>query len=180
MEKLSLSGSELNIFAVIYSFYKLGGFSGSREYLAKSAGVSLRAVTDTLRRLCDKGVIVKRQDEERWITYHVASEYVGLHEKGEEETSLGEGRNFPRGAKKFRSEGEETSHNNKEDNKEYNKAIYSAPERRTRSNNYKRNEEGRGKRGVTLCSPFKTEAEHNDWIERSFEAALNRTYGIDR
>ena len=58
---LGLRGSKLLVYALIYSFSRdgKGQFMGSREYLAKSTGTSIRTVTEALSELCRGGYVKK-------------------------------------------------------------------------------------------------------------------------
>ena len=57
--ELGLRGSELQIFAVIYSFSRATdeAFFGSRAYLASTAGISTRTVDRALGALSSRGLI---------------------------------------------------------------------------------------------------------------------------
>lgn len=57
---LDLSGSELNVYAVIYGFSQDGEswFTGSRKYIAGCLNVSLPTVDKAIKGLADKGLII--------------------------------------------------------------------------------------------------------------------------
>ena len=59
--KLNLKGAELMVFAIIYGFSQDGQsvFSGTVRYLAEWVGVSRRSMMDILKKLVDKGLLVK-------------------------------------------------------------------------------------------------------------------------
>lgn len=59
IDELALSGGELLVFAVIYSFTKgeRGLFFGTNDYLASISGVSLSTVKRALARLLEKGYV---------------------------------------------------------------------------------------------------------------------------
>ena len=59
--RLNLKGVELMVFAIIYGFSQDGEsvFSGTARYLAEWVGVSRRSMMDILRKLVDKGLLVK-------------------------------------------------------------------------------------------------------------------------
>lgn len=57
---LRLSGNDLVIYAIIYSFCERGNlYVGSREFLAHEAGATKRTIDYTLKRLLEMGVIEK-------------------------------------------------------------------------------------------------------------------------
>ena len=60
---LKLKGAELTTFAIIYSFSQDGvsWFSGSLSYIADFIGVSKQTVITNLKKLVDKGFVVKRE-----------------------------------------------------------------------------------------------------------------------
>ena len=60
---LKLKGAELTTFAIIYSFSQDGvsWFSGSLSYIADFIGVSKQTVITNLKKLIDKGFVVKRE-----------------------------------------------------------------------------------------------------------------------
>ena len=81
-EELKLKGATLRVFALIYSFSSngLGEFNGSRTYLAKTVGASLRTVDTALKRLLDLGFIVKRKTNEwKASIYTVAERFYHKH-----------------------------------------------------------------------------------------------------
>ena len=61
---LHLSGNELIVFAVVYSFSQDGEswFYGSRKYLASWCQVQVGAIDYQLKKLVDKGLIIKRHE----------------------------------------------------------------------------------------------------------------------
>lgn len=63
--ELGLSGTELIVYATIYSYSRDGSgeFKGSLSYLADISGASRSTVQRALKSLCDKGLIRKREVE---------------------------------------------------------------------------------------------------------------------
>lgn len=59
VSELGLSGTELLVYALVYSFSRTGYFNGSRSYIAKRTGASLRSVDRALHSLVDKGYIIR-------------------------------------------------------------------------------------------------------------------------
>ena len=58
VKELSLSGNELMIYALIYSFCQnYGTFFGSRRYIGESVGASISSINRSLKRLLEKGYI---------------------------------------------------------------------------------------------------------------------------
>lgn len=70
VDELGLSGNELITYAVIHGFSQDGEswFMGSRAYLAAWCGTTTKSVTANLRRLLDKGLIVRRSRIDRGVT----------------------------------------------------------------------------------------------------------------
>ena len=60
---LGLSGNELLVFAAIYSFGKgtEGEFFGTRTYLSKRIGGSVRSITRSISMLMEKGLLIKSE-----------------------------------------------------------------------------------------------------------------------
>ncbi|MDR2597258.1 MAG: MarR family winged helix-turn-helix transcriptional regulator [Treponema sp.] len=65
INELQLAGGELIIYAIIYGFSQDGKtkYKGSMQYLADSAGISRRATLPILKKLVDKGYIIKETDK---------------------------------------------------------------------------------------------------------------------
>ena len=61
VQRLRLSGSELLVFAAVYSFSKgaEGEFFGTLSYLSKRTGISVRSITRVIGTLVQKGLIIK-------------------------------------------------------------------------------------------------------------------------
>ncbi|MBQ1759012.1 MAG: helix-turn-helix domain-containing protein [Prevotella sp.] len=59
--RLNLKGVELMVYAIIYGFSQDGEsvFSGTARYLAEWVGVTRRSMMDILKKLVDKGLLVK-------------------------------------------------------------------------------------------------------------------------
>ena len=70
---LSLSGTALYVYALIYSFtaYGSGYFWGTRAYIANRVGVSLSSVDRALRKLTNGGFIIKALDRHLRFTTSV-------------------------------------------------------------------------------------------------------------
>lgn len=123
---LGLSGAELQVYAVIYSFSRdgVGTFSGSRAYLAATVGFSERTVTRALGTLLDKGYIKRsRGNHPSAHIYSVdmktaksARQNVTLQEG--QNVTLQDGQNVSDGEPNWREGGDKMSTNNKDDNKE--------------------------------------------------------------
>lgn len=117
INQLHLSGSDLNVFAVIYGFSQTEAqeYTGSAQYLADFCGISRRSIVSTLSRLVESGLIEKREEIVNGVKLcrYRAANFTGYEEtsqgvkklpRGCEETSQG-------GMKKLHRGCEETSHN---------------------------------------------------------------------
>ena len=63
-EEMKLSGAQLLVFALIFSFTKTaGGFCGARSYAARATGTTLRTVDRALEELTKKGYLTKEESE---------------------------------------------------------------------------------------------------------------------
>lgn len=62
VNRLHLRGNELLLYALIYGFTQDGEteFSGSLSYMSDAIGISVRNVSENLKRLERKGLIIKR------------------------------------------------------------------------------------------------------------------------
>ena len=98
LNRLSLKGNELIIYAIIYGFSQDGEsrYTGSRRYLADWCGCSVRTVGNALASLADKGLITKHDKTVN-----------GVHLCDYSITPVG--KNFPGGREKI-------THHNIEDN----------------------------------------------------------------
>ncbi len=119
---LGLSGAELQVYAVIYSFSRdgVGTFSGSREYLAATVGFSERTVTRALSTLLNKGFI-KRTIKGPSLYIYSADMKTAKEARAEsarQNVTLAEGQNVSGGEPNWRDAGDKMSTNNKDDNKE--------------------------------------------------------------
>ena len=112
---LKLSGNELIVYAVIYSFSKDGvcWFTGSRRYLAAWCQTSVKTVSNNLKKLMAKGLLRMRQRCDR---HGKVNDYQAVVPLGVasglawgEESSQGVGKKVPLPR-------EESSHHNKEIN----------------------------------------------------------------
>ena len=131
---LGLSGAELQVYAVIYSFSRdgIGAFSGSREYLAKTVGFTVRTVERALKALTDKGLVLRARHRGNDPYVYVTNTAVVR----EALDSLFEGRQNVQGSlrqnvaalpTKCRSCTDKMSPNNKDDNKEIIKSSSPPP-----------------------------------------------------
>lgn len=79
---LGLKGNELLVFALIYGFSQDGDseFYGSWSYIAEWTGASKQTINNTLKSLCDKGLIQKRVTSKngiRFCSYKVSPNLTG-------------------------------------------------------------------------------------------------------
>lgn len=114
VKDLKLKGNELICYALIYGFSQDGisVFSGTSTYIAEWLGIDKRNVLDVLKRLCQKGLIVKVEKIVNGVKLcdYKTSGVVIKHQGGGDETSGGGG--------------DETSyHNNSIDNNRDNNSI---------------------------------------------------------
>lgn len=94
INELGLKGSELPVFAIIYSFSQDSKckFTGSLNYIAELSGMSKRGVIKVLDRLLDKKVIIKEQtikNNVKYNSYQVNFEVVNKVQWGSEQRSSG-------------------------------------------------------------------------------------------
>ena len=77
-EALKLSGAELLVFALLYSFSRSGTFSGSRRYLAEATATTLRTVDRALASLLERGYVVRVEGDgtERNPIYRTSEEAI--------------------------------------------------------------------------------------------------------
>lgn len=63
MRELGLKGNELNVYAIIYGFSQVqdNEFTASIKYLEEWLGCSKPTIIDTLKKLIDKGLIIKEE-----------------------------------------------------------------------------------------------------------------------
>nr|MBQ8891045.1 helix-turn-helix domain-containing protein [Clostridia bacterium] len=63
--RLGLSGAELLVFALVYSYCRTGGgrFFGTRGHIAERTGLSLSSVSRVLGELCRRGILIKEGEE---------------------------------------------------------------------------------------------------------------------
>ena len=80
MLALPIHGSEILLYAVIYSFSSAAGsFTGSQQYLARRAKLTRSTVNLILRRLEDRQLIRKTdvlKDNVKYCAYHVNPQFV--------------------------------------------------------------------------------------------------------
>lgn len=69
---LHLSGNELITFAVVYGFSQDGEtwFTGSRQYIADWCQTTTKSVTANLKKLVEKGLLLKRSKTEHGLTFN--------------------------------------------------------------------------------------------------------------
>lgn len=122
---LGLSGAELQVYAVIYSFSRdgIGTFSGSKEYLARTVGFSVRTVERALKDLTERGLVFRsrcRADEPFMYVTNSAMITRALEElyQGRQNVVGSHRQNVATGPTKCRKCTDKMSPNNKEDNKE--------------------------------------------------------------
>ena len=116
INELNLKGTELLIYALIYSFSRDGKtrFQGTYQWIAETVGVTRRQVIDTIKRLIEKGYVTKHEKCINGTLFYDFSAS-GVDFTPSEKTSPGECKNFTGGS-------EETSpHKN---NNHSNKDIY--------------------------------------------------------
>ncbi len=69
-QELGLRGAALQVFAVIYSFTRaVGEFSGSREYLADTVGISIKTVDRAIGELNSRGLIMRREERRGYTCF---------------------------------------------------------------------------------------------------------------
>ena len=116
-EKLKLKGAQLLVYALVFGFCQNGRgvYDGSISYLAKRTGISKRSITNILKSLVEKQLLIKKEKYDnniKFCTYEITSPPVQKFPYPMEKTSPGYGKNFTGGMEK-------TSPNNKDNNKEY-------------------------------------------------------------
>lgn len=64
VQELGLKGAELLAYAIIYEFSQGGEstYQGGEEYLAYASGLPIPTVRKALKRLMEKGLIIKSQE----------------------------------------------------------------------------------------------------------------------
>lgn len=114
LNELNLSGSELLIYATIFSFTngtKNHCYQGSAEYLWKRANVSRKQVTMSLKKLENKWLVFRKEKKINWVKF--VDYYTNF--SGWEETSQDRCKNFSSYNRDIYSNNKEDI-NNKEDN----------------------------------------------------------------
>ena len=177
-DELGLTGNELAVFAVIYSYSSdgRGRFLGSRSVLGQMVGRSVREVDRVLGRLVERGLLVKHREQSRsGVSYSVAPQYFESHKKqgvtlpsrqhnGGDEMAHQVRPDGTPGETRRHTRCDEMAHNNKFHNKSYNKSTINgrggAQER-----SYKYN--------------FMTKEEYKRWAEEAFLHAQNRPLDDD-
>lgn len=68
MAKIGLTGNDLNVYAIIASFTRVGGcYYGTQQHLAEMIGVKRYSVQRILGRLINRGLIIKQEAERNGI-----------------------------------------------------------------------------------------------------------------
>ncbi len=192
-DELNLKGNTLQVFAVIYTFTNDGGtFTGSRDYIANTIGRSLREVARELKALTELGLIVKgcAKPPIKW-SYTLPKKLIGAHLKEVSDVPRGHNTNNADTAQQLCPNGTstvtnwhnnraDTAHNNKEKNKEYNKAEYKGREAResgAQKNKREYNRRGDNNRHNRYGEWSKEEERKKlKWFNNAFQAALARSY----
>lgn len=68
-EELGLKGSELQVYAVVHGFSQgeQGCFYGSLQCIADTCGFTRQTAINTLEKLCQKGLLKKREIKENGV-----------------------------------------------------------------------------------------------------------------
>lgn len=71
VNELNLKGTELLVYAVIYGFSQAEGqrYTGSLQYLADWTGATKRTVINTLKSMCEKGIISREEKVINGVTF---------------------------------------------------------------------------------------------------------------
>ena len=175
---LGLSGAELQVYAVIYSFSRdgIGTFSGSREYLAATVGFSVATVDRAIKKLLERGII------KRTKVYRTHREYVAVIPSGalgntRQNDENGSNQNDWRESSNCGVRVIKMTTNNKEDNKEITNTTSSSSTKsarregghaHTRESEKKEFSEDGGREEETKknesCAPLSEEEEEDDFI----------------
>ena len=162
---LDLSGAELLVYALIYSFSDTAdGFHGSQDYISQRTKISERTVRRALISLIGKGLLVKESvkipdAEKSWNMAVYRTKCPVWADK----MSCAGGQNDQNGRTKCPQNQDKMSANNKDYNKHYNKDYNSA-------------------HGGARKSPKKewgfeeSNWKNPEWVEAVFEQALARSY----
>lgn len=151
-ERLGLSGAELYVFALIYSFAGdgIGTFYGSREYISECVGFSLRTVDRALKTLVERGFLTKISvPNKKTPQYTVSSSVEKQRQNGAQLTKVGEHDDCQNDAMilpKCRYDAVKMANNNKDDNKEIINTTTSTTSK-----------DARGARDVNLKNSFSDE-----------------------
>ena len=121
---MKLSGAELLVYALIYSFSRTGAFNGSRAYISSATGVTVRSVDRVLAKLTEKGYIsrVTECGNSPHATYVANMDYARICEqmmlRGADERQNVPRKNVSKKETKCRAEKDKMSPDNQEINKE--------------------------------------------------------------
>lgn len=104
INELGLKGAELPVFAIINSFSQggVGKFTGSLNYLADFAGLTRQGVIKVLKKLIEKGYIIKEQNTDNGVkcsSYQVNFEVVNRVDIGSKQSLQGWSTEFTGGSK---------------------------------------------------------------------------------
>ena len=171
-ERLGLSGAELYVFALIYSFAGdgIGTFYGSREYISECVGCTVRTVDRALKRLVEKGYVIKLSQSARstynyTISPSLAERQNVLCDDHSAETSPCQNVSIPE--TKCRPHSDKMSPNNKDDNKEIINTTTSTTSK-----------DARGARDVNLKNSFSDE--ENGWLRTNAPSFFPATRASER
>ena len=168
-DELSLSGAELLIYALIYSFSDTEeGFHGSQEYISQRTGICKRTVRYTLsalvkKRLLEKNAVAKKAVYKAIVPDSVLAEYAANIATSSGKYCQNERQNLSQGEANIAKSVAKNAANNKEYNKHYNKDYNSA-----HGGARKSPKKEWGFEGSTWKDP--------EWVEAVFEQALARSY----
>ncbi len=166
---LDLSGAELLIYALIYSFSDTEeGFHGSQDYISQRTGICKRTVRYTLsalvkKCLLEKSTVAKKAVYKAIVPDSVLAEYAANIATSSGKYCQNERQNLSRGEANIAKSVAKNAANNKDYNKHYNKDYNSA-------------------HGGARKSPKKewgfeeSNWKNPEWVEAVFEQALARSY----
>jgi predicted transcriptional regulator len=165
-DELDLSGAELLIYALIYSFSDSEeGFHGSQDYISKRTALSLRSIAYATSSLVEKGLITKEKQSGSRNAKYKATDTSRLQNLQTEDAKIAEAtcKNCKSQLQNLQKSTAKIASNNKEYNKRYNKEYNSAHEGAKKSLKKKWGFEG-------------SNWDNPEWVETVFEQALARSY----
>ena len=163
---LDLSGAELLVYALIYSFSDTEeGFHGSQDYISQRTALSLRSIAYALSSLVEKGLITKEKQRGSCNAIYRATDTSHLQKLQSQDAKFAEVtcKNCTSHRQNLQRSPAKSAHNNKDYNKHYNKDYNSA-------------------HGGARKSPKKewgfeeSNWKNPEWVEAVFEQALARSY----